>query len=169
MNRANSLLIALCVLLLLTNAWLLYERLGLPAEAEAGPAPDAEAPELAEYMASLQRYSHKLGLSVEARNTAAADFYLHELEEMSETIVDEVPRYEGHAVGELTATMLVPTVEAVEKALAGEDWDRVDTRFDEMVQACNQCHVSTEHGFIQIEADVQENPFNQSFVPAEKQ
>lgn len=164
MNRANTTLIVLCVLLLLTSGWLLYERLGPAAQAQSA-AETQEEPELAEYMASLQRYSHKLALSAQARNAQTADFYLHELEETSETIIDEVPSYEGHAIASLTDTLFVPTVEAVESALEAEDWSEVDARIEEMVQACNQCHQSTDHGFIQIEADVRTNPFNQTFNP----
>jgi hypothetical protein len=80
--------------LALTNGWVLYEYL------QAGSAPvQSEEPELASYMATLQQYTHKLALSVASRNERAAGFYLHEREEMNETIVDDVPSYEGQAIG----------------------------------------------------------------------
>lgn len=39
---------------------------------------EAPAAELAEHMTQLQVYTHKLSLSVAAKNTALAQFYLHE-------------------------------------------------------------------------------------------
>jgi len=168
MRRANKILLTLCVVLALTNGWVLYEYLRAgSARAQPAPAQSEEPePELASYMATLQQYTHKLALSAAARNERAAGFYLHELEEMNETIVDDVPSYEGHAIGPLTETMLVPQVEAVEAALDAADWARVDAQLEQLVQSCNQCHQATEHGFIRIAVRTEVNPFAQSFAPS---
>ena len=41
----------------------------------------------------LPTFTHKLALSVEARNAELAGFYLHEAEETAEAIRDEIPEY----------------------------------------------------------------------------
>lgn len=166
MTRPNRFLIGLCVALLLLNGWLIFERIHTPAQAQ--DTDEAEEPELAEYMGSMQQYSHKLMLSVEARNAAAAGFYLHELEELSETIENEVPTYEGHPIGSLIGSMMEPQLTELDEALDQGQWERVDTRIQHLTQACNQCHQATEHGFIQITAEDLSNPYNQSFQPAEE-
>lgn len=126
----------------------------------------SEEPELTSYMTTLQQYTHELALSVAARNERAAGFYLHELEEMNETIVDDVPSYGDHAIGNLTETMLVPQVKVVEAARDAADWARVNARLEQLVQSCNQCHQVTEHGFIRIKVRTDVNPFAQSFAPS---
>ena len=45
-----------------------------------------EAIELVEYMTRLQYFSHKVGLSIQAKNEPLARFYLHELEEIIEKL-----------------------------------------------------------------------------------
>lgn len=123
-----------------------------------------EDAELALKMAHLQRWTHKTTLALEQQNRELADFYLHEMEETIVAIQEDVPTYEGHPIADLTEQMLVPTVEAVEEALDEEAWARVDARVEELVQACNQCHTATDHGFIQVEKR-ETNPYFQDFSP----
>ena len=131
----------------------------------AGPAL-ASGAGLAERMAHLQRHAHKLQLSVEANNPRLVGFYIHEIEELAEAIRDEIPSYDDHPVGQLTAEMLLPAVEALESPVEAGDWDAAGDAFDKLIATCNACHDATEHGYIRIRK-AQGNPFNQDFSSAE--
>ena len=122
-------------------------------------APSHE-PELAAYMGDMARFLHKFELSVRALNGELAGFYLHELEELAEDIGENVPEYDGHRVGELTLQMLLPAIESVESEIKN---GMVSADQAEGVRnACNSCHLATDHGFVVIESP-KTNPFNQTF------
>lgn len=166
MRRLNPVLLILCLLLLGVNGWLLYRLVQPTARAVPQSVPQEEAPpELAEYMGFLQRYNHKLMLAVQARNPEAAGFYLHEMNALSQTIETEVPMYEGMRVGALVDAILVPELDSLGRMIDRTDWDAIDAQTQTVVQACNDCHRSTGHGFIRIDPRVS-NPFNQTFAPA---
>lgn len=166
MDRVNTALIVLCLLLLVGNGWLLYERMGTNAAAQGAPQHTPEEPELAGYMGDMQHYSHKLMLATQARDAQAAGFYLHELEELSETVEAEAPTYEGYEIGALVGSMLVPALTELDEAMDQEQWDRIDARIERLTTACNQCHEATDHGFIRITSTDLANPYNQTFGPA---
>lgn len=119
---------------------------------------------LAVLMERMQTYTHKAQLSVEARNAPLADFYLHELEETAEHIVEHVESYDDYPVGALTREMLLPAIEALEDALEEGDWAETGHRFSALLQSCNDCHVATGHGLIRI-VPAAGNPFAQDFAP----
>ena len=119
-----------------------------------------DEPPLAALMGQLQVYLHKLDLSVQGNNTELAAFYQHELEEVTEEIVDDVPEYDGFAISELTSQMLVPRIESLERALASGGDLRKEMQL--LISTCNACHAATDHGFIKI-TSATSNPFNQDF------
>jgi len=125
----------------------------------------SEHAELALHMSRLQRWTHKTTLAMDAQNATLAGFYLHEMEESIETIQDEAPTYEGHAVAELTEKMLVPSVETLEGALDNRDWTAVDGALSDLERACNQCHTATKHGFVKVDLEDVPNPYAQDFSP----
>lgn len=125
---------------------------------------EASSPKgFAEYMYFMQLYTHKLLLSVQAGNAELADFYLHELEETTEDVIEHIKEYDGFPVSELTATMLMPVIEDLEDALDAGDWDEIRAKARILVDSCNACHAATEHGYIYIPFDVTTNPFLQDF------
>ncbi len=124
-----------------------------------------EDAELATPMSQLQTFAHKLALSIEAQNGDLAGFYLHELEETSESIIDEIPEYEGLVIGPLVSSLLMPQIERLEAAIGPGDWEAAADVFGDVVNACNACHQATEHGFIVIDYRPGVNPFMQSFAP----
>jgi hypothetical protein len=126
---------------------------------------EAEEPELAVAMAQLQYFTHKLALSVEARNAELARFYLHEAEETAELIRDEIAEYDGFPVGPLVGSMLLPGIERLEGTLEEPDWPAVDEVLGAIVVSCNACHQATDHGFIVIAYEPGLNPYMQSFEP----
>ena len=115
-------------------------------------------------MGKLQTFAHKLQLSVAARNGRLADFYLHELEETSEEIVEDIESYDGQPISRLVQGMLLPAIEAMEKPVKAGDWAGSDEGFESLLQACNACHQATGHAFIRI-TPAEGNPYAQDFSP----
>ena len=168
MDRLNTPLLILCILLLGVNGWLLYQVVQPTAQAQSQPVQQQDTeqpPELAEYMGSMQRYNHKLMLAVQARDAQAAGFYMHELQALSQTIEQEVPMYEGLRIGALIKAILGPELDALDQAVDAADWEAIDAQARVVTQACNDCHRSTGFGFIRIDPNVS-NSFNQTFAPS---
>jgi hypothetical protein len=138
--------------------------LALAAIAVTGWSSPAIAGEegLALRMAWMQTYLHKLDLSVQAGNRRLADLYLHELEEVAEETSETIESYEGAPVGKLLETLLLPAIEAAEARLEADPADREAVKA--LIETCNQCHQSTDHGEIRI-VPATVNPYNQDFQP----
>jgi hypothetical protein len=129
----------------------------------ASDAPPAVEPELASYMGDLQHHTHKLTLSIEAENSALAEFYLHEVGEIAAQIEALFPEHDGVPVARLAHELLDPRLAALGAALSGSRWDDAHGGLRELVDACNACHAAAGHGFIRVEVTTA-NPFNQSFA-----
>lgn len=123
---------------------------------------DDSAAGLVAAMGYMQRYLHKLDLSVQAENARLAGYYIHELEELVEELEDAAVVYEGHQVGALTDSMLPPAIETLENAL--ETGGDAEAAVGALVAQCNACHVATERPWLKIER-ARNNPFNQDFSP----
>ncbi len=147
--------------------------LSLAAGCSRAPAPKADAHSESEYdlvgaMASLQRWTDKLGRAGAAENWPLADFYLHEMEEAAEELAEAGVVYHDQPVSQLTGVMLKPAVESLEEAVKAQDAALFRTRHTVLVQTCNACHTATGYGFIRITPpDLSINPWNQNFSPAD--
>jgi hypothetical protein len=119
--------------------------------------------ELVALMGELQRYAHKIHLSLEAGNKQLAGFYGHEMEEIVETLM-EIDEYDGYPVGQLTRDRLAPAFAAFRNSLRGTQASTPSVALDQMLDACNDCHEAAGHGFIMIRKNPQ-NPYMQSFQP----
>lgn len=117
--------------------------------------------ELVEHMKQLQYFAHKLQLSVEADNKKLAAFYAHELEEVIEK-VESVPSYDGHPVGEMTKTILLPAFKELEQNIKAQQGGAALESFGKLVNSCNKCHSLTQHEYIVIKKN-SNNPYMQSF------
>ena len=129
----------------------------------ASASEEGEDHDLIGHMGSMQYFSHKLELSLRARNRELVDFYAHEIEETIEATT-EIEAYHDKPVGDLTEAMLVPAFDRFEQAVDDEngDWKAIDSRFNELINACNACHQATEYGYINIRR-TDANPYMQSF------
>jgi len=116
---------------------------------------------LVELMGSLQYFSHKLGLSIDAGNKKLAGFYAHEVEEVIETL-EEIENYNGKPISKMVKIRLLPPFHQLEKAVKSGNTGAASGAFGDMVDACNGCHVATAHGYIKIQRSTT-NPFMQSF------
>lgn len=117
--------------------------------------------ELVKYMGKMQYMAHKTALAIDARNQPLAGFYVHEIEELIEYL-EAVESFDGHPIGSLVKTLLVPPFEALEDGIKAGDWEGASRQFDELVTSCNSCHETTQHGYIRIQRSTA-NPFMQSF------
>ena len=117
---------------------------------------------LAVLMERMQTYTHKLQLSIEARNEPLANFYMHELEETAEHVADNIPHYGDAPVGQLTREMLLPAIERLEGTVEAGEWPTSDMRFVDVIRACNACHLVTGHEYLRV-APAKTNPFAQDF------
>lgn len=122
-----------------------------------------EPVKLVDYMTRLQYFSHKAGLSIQEKNEPLAHFYLHEIEEVIERL-REVKVHDGYPIGALVQQILEPTFEKLEKSVEEKQFTQAHTDYDAMLNACNNCHKSTQHSYIKIEKRL-DNPFMQSFAP----
>jgi len=123
---------------------------------------EAEEYPLAVKMGYYQRYTQKLGLAGNEQNWQLADFYLHEIHEISEDLVDEKVVYDGYEIGVLVNKMLEPAIEKMEKTIEQEDSMLFKTNYKMLINNCNACHTATKHQYIKIIAP-KENPYNQDF------
>ncbi|MED5465168.1 MAG: hypothetical protein VX699_10965 [Myxococcota bacterium] len=128
------------------------------------PTPAEPAPELAASMGDLQRFAHKLGLSLHHANQPLAEFYLHEMEETLEEISEKIPTHDGLPIKNLLSTILLPPLAQLETSLKHGEFEQSLQVWPSVIQSCNRCHAATEHAFIRIQ-DIRENPFNQDFSP----
>jgi hypothetical protein len=135
----------------------------IQADDRNAPADSGHGPGLLEMMGHMQTFTHKLLLSAEAENPELVDFYLHELEEVTEDVVEGVPEYDGHAIGDLVQAMLVPEIERLEDIARRRDWTEMRAGLANLVTSCNSCHVATDHGYIRISQTSDFNPYLQDF------
>lgn len=133
-----------------------------------GPAPayaDGNRESLTTHMDHMRRLTHKLGLSIDAKNTELAKFYMQEIAESVTFFQKSYPDYDGFQIGALSQAMLTPYLMPLGKALEGGDWNAANSGYDTLISAgCNGCHTATQHAFIKIVRS-KTNPYNQDFKP----
>ncbi|MDY6868919.1 MAG: hypothetical protein SVT56_13640 [Chloroflexota bacterium] len=125
--------------------------------------PEEEVPELAEYMTTMQYYTHKFALSVNAENQELAQFYFNEIRALSDQIKEDVPGYEGYEIARFMGIFLDPAIQPVADALQDDDWQETRNQVQQLVDSCNSCHSATSHGFVKVTPGYSKNPYNQDF------
>ena len=127
-------------------------------------ADEAPQAELAGYMSQLQIYTHKLSLSIDASNSELAAFYMHESVALLEDIQASVPEYEGIPVAVFVDRFGLPPYARLRGALldSKDNAQAWSAAMDSIIDGCNTCHASSQHGFIRIERNPA-NPFMQNF------
>jgi len=117
-----------------------------------------------ETMGYYQRFSHKLYLAGKNSNWELADFYTHELEEVSEELIDADVIHDGYNISNLSKEMLLPKIEKVEEAIRKKDEVLFLENYDLMLSGCNLCHQATKHSFIRIITPNDSSVWNQDFL-----
>lgn len=154
----NKALAAICVFLVILSGFLWVKVTNLENHVQ-----ELQKPSLYETMTTMQSVVHKISYAIDHENEALLDFYIHELEEATEEIIEADLVYQDQPIGQLTETMLEPTIEELENAVETGNWDRVRERNQVMIQACNNCHSSTGFSEVMITEKGELNPFNQDF------
>ena len=127
--------------------------------------PSSKPVELAVLMKNIQYFTHKLGLTLQAQNRPLATFYAHELEEGLQDIY-ALERHDTLPIGQIAKKLMPQPLSVLAQTIKNQEQDPNEA-FQKLLNACNQCHEATQHGFIRIIAPTN-NPFNQSFeVPAQ--
>lgn len=114
------------------------------------------------HMSFVQRYSSKLYFAGMEENWELADIYSHEIEEISETIINGNHVDDGVNVSELLKTMLLPKIENLETSIEAKDRAMFEANYQTLIQTCNQCHDAANYGAVQITVP-DDNPYNQDF------
>jgi hypothetical protein len=117
---------------------------------------------LLETMAYYQRFSHKLWLAGANENWELAEFYNHELEEVTETFIQSEVLHEGQNLSALAKEMMLPAVEQMDKSIDDEGLNFVEN-YQALVTSCNACHAMSDHGYIRIKLPDSTHNFNQVF------
>ena len=124
------------------------------AEAEehelAGVTDRGDDFELAQPMGQMQKYMDKLHFAGLEGNWQLAGFYLHELEEQAEKIVEAGVAEDEVDVSKLTQQLLVSQIEQLESLVEAGDSVKFKSGYLELVNRCNSCHQASNHGFIMI-------------------
>jgi len=116
-----------------------------------------------EAMGYYQRFSHKLWLALEKKNWELAEFYAHELEEVTEEFVESNVIDEGMQLSNYAQNMLTPAIADLDKAIDKKDAVLADQSYRALVNSCNACHSITKHAYIKIVVPDSVRPYNQDF------
>ncbi len=163
----STLVIALCGLFFLTHR--INDARFAAMEARLAATAVEEDYEVGITMAWLQRWTDKLGRSAEAGHWELASFYLHEIEETAEDLINAGVEDEGHNISELVRGMLWPAIEPLEAAVEARDAALFATRYTALIQNCNSCHGATGFAHVRITPPAPPNPWNQDFTPLPKE
>jgi hypothetical protein len=114
------------------------------------------------HMSFIQRYTTKLYFSGMQENWGLADIYAHELEEITEIVIDGNHMDDGIDVSSLMEAMLPPQIESMEEAIDAQDREMFKDGYQTLVQTCNQCHQASDYGLVKVTVP-ESNPFAQDF------
>lgn len=143
----------------------LAERL---AEAEQKQAPAHEEHlELAVLMGRMQRFHQKWWEAGRQGNAALAAFYLHEMEEAMEEVVEAQVLEDGVDVSAHMRTFGLPIVEQLERRLKEEGVAAMHGDAQLLVNSCNACHIQCGYPFVRIQVPVSVHFPDQDFTPVE--
>jgi len=148
--RILPLLVALVAVVV---AFLAMQRVG---ELESKLTEPAAAPteghyEVAVVMGRIQQYHQKWWAAGQAGNVELAAFYLHELEESMEEVVEAGVQDDGIDVSQAMSTFGLPAIAELERLLKEEGVQAMHAKGAILVNACNACHQATGHAYIRIQ------------------
>lgn len=120
------------------------------AQTPAAPPP-AFRPTLGDLMTAFVQPRHlKIGLAGQTRNWEYLAYERHELEETFEAIEKLVPRYRNASMEDLLK-MIEEPLKSLDTAIKARDAAAFDAAYAKLTDACNACHVATEHRMVVIQ------------------
>lgn len=144
------------------NNALLEERL---AKLESNLNSGEEHVELAVYMQRMQYYANKLYFAGQANNPELTEFYLHELEETMEELLEGNPMEDGVPISNQLRTYGKEQAELFYNHIVNHGLNEFSDRYTSLINSCNSCHVVLDHDFIKIEVPLTPIADNQSYLP----
>lgn len=105
---------------------------------------------LGEKMSKFFYFKNKMGRAIQHNNPELAEFYLEEIEEVAEYIIESDVHHEGVYISSLMQDKLIPALENLETQLEKGDNAQQRDAFENLVSSCNSCHKLAEHPFINV-------------------
>ena len=116
-------------------------------------------------MNSFARRFAGLWFSVHAGNTELAKYELHEMHEVIEGI-EELNKVEnGVNINGVLQALENTNLKAMNEAVASNDLIAFEKAYRDTVKACNSCHTSAAHAFIQIKVPEHPPIVNRNYGP----
>jgi len=113
---------------------------------------------LGELMGQMQYYTVKLGLSLQYKNQPLASFYMNEVNETYQDIVDKKITNGTFNISDMIQQLLSSSKDRMEKVIAKNDTANFEDSYRALVNSCNNCHRETNHAFIVTQEPSE--PFN---------
>lgn len=126
---------------------------------------DELVPEPAVLMAQVQVQHAKLYYAGHAENWPLAGYALHEINEALQAVQTFHDRFEDFPtpLSELVPSLVGPPLGEIHSAIRAKNRAGFDQAFDSLTQACNACHATLSHGFIQVQTPKERAFPNQKF------
>jgi len=123
-------------------------------------------PGLGDLMTAFVQPRHiKLGLAGRARNWEYAAYEQNELKEAFEDVSEQVPMHGKFPIAEMMKLTDEP-MKALEAAIKARDGAKFEVAYGQLNDACNACHIGTNHPMIVIRFPEATSPFaDQDFSP----
>lgn len=142
---------------------------------EAQDAPQAAAPAemhdeqpepefgFGERMNSLARRFSGLWFAAKAGNTELAEYELHEMEEVIESLRALNKVENGVNISGVLQAMENTQLKALDEAVESGDFAQFEAAYRETMKACNSCHTSSAHAFIHIRVPLEQPVANRVY------
>jgi len=106
---------------------------------------------LGELMGQMQYYVVKLGLALQHQNQPLASFYMNEVNETYDNIVNKKIKLNEMNISDMIRQLLNNSKQRLEQTIAGNDTANFAGNYHALITSCNNCHRETNHAFIIIE------------------
>jgi hypothetical protein len=118
-------------------------------ESKKNAEPEARI-ELAQIMLRMQMHMDKLHFALQLKNEPLSAFYVHELGEALDEIVEANLKEDNVDLSPLVKTMVTPKLKTLSQNIATANYTLAGSTYLELMESCNSCHQATKHGFIRI-------------------
>ncbi|HLG89973.1 MAG TPA: hypothetical protein VKZ79_22590 [Alphaproteobacteria bacterium] len=129
-------------------------------------SPEPYAPGLGDFMtAYVQPHHIKLWQAGSVGNWPLAAYEANELRETFEDVTTYQGVWHDLPIGKMVDGLLKPKLASVDQAITKQDAAAFGKGFDELTEACNQCHRAARHDFIVIRVPSGSAFPDQTFAP----
>jgi hypothetical protein len=126
---------------------------------------DELTPETALLMEQVRIQHVKLYYAGHSKNWELAGYTLHEMNEALQAVQIFNDQFEDFPtpLSELVPALVGPPLGEIHSAIRAKDGARFDAAFDSLTAACNACHATLKHEFIQVQTPRAGEFSNQKF------